>query len=111
MNLSNRVVMVATAPIRSEATTIGYHMASRLIFVVSTINFAISAWIFSSSTVVILLRFIVLPYQECQAAAIPLPYVFHRNTFVFNMNSYYVKYIKKIIKIYKHFKESTLINN
>lgn len=43
MNLNNRVVMAATAPIRQEATTIGYHMASRFIFVVSAINFAISA--------------------------------------------------------------------
>lgn len=54
-NLSGTVVMVASAPMSPEATTIGYHADSLLSFDVSAISFAISALIFANSAWVIAL--------------------------------------------------------
>lgn len=56
-------MMAATVPMRPDATTIEYHVDSRFSFDVSAINFAISAWIFSNSAVVISLVLIVHPFR------------------------------------------------
>jgi len=48
MNLTMMVVTVATAPIKPVATATGHHIVSRLIFAVSAISLAISAWIFQA---------------------------------------------------------------
>lgn len=55
-------MMVATAPMRPEATTIGYQADSLLSFEVSAISFAISALTFANSAWVISLVLIVLPF-------------------------------------------------
>lgn len=66
-------MIVATAPIRPVATTIGYQADSLLSFDVSAISLAISALIFANSAWVISLVLIVLPFG-IRAAAFPLPH-------------------------------------
>lgn len=66
-------MIVATAPIRPVATTIGYQADSLLSFDVSAISLAISALIFANSAWVISLVLIILPFG-IRAAAFPLPH-------------------------------------
>lgn len=66
-------MIVATAPIRPDATTIGYHVDSLFSFDVSAISFAISALIFASSAWVISLALMFLPFGMCGSRTIRYP--------------------------------------
>lgn len=72
-------MMVATAPIRPDATTIGYQADSLLSFEVSAISFAISALTFASSAWVISL--LICSSFRAWAAAFPLPHVINDSPF------------------------------